>query len=222
MTRVVAVLCLLLAASPAAAQYAYSSHQDHHFELGVTGGYTFSEGFETENFQFGGQTFNDVDVTSGFSYGLSFAYLVNYFGEIGFRFNQQVSEVQISGGVAERDLVDLNVNSYHGYGAYNFGMGDRPVQPFFLFGLGATQYLTGDFQGHDLDNETKFSTIWGGGVKYYPDENIGLKFSGVWTPTYIKTDTDGWWCDPFYGCFVTGDSDYSNQFEFSGGLLYRF
>jgi len=220
MKRVVAVLCLLLAASPVAAQYAYD--QGHHFEVGVHAGYTFSEGFETETFQFAGQSFDSVDPTSGFSYGLSFAYLINYFGEVGFMFDQQASQLQMSGNLSERDLADLNVNNYHGYGAYNFGVHGGPVQPFFLFGLGATQYQTGDFEGNDLDNETRFSTIWGGGVKYYASENIGLKFSGLWTPTYIKTDADGWWCDPFYGCFVTGDSDYSNQFEFSGGLLYRF
>lgn len=219
MKRVVAVLCSLLAASPVAAQY--DDYDHHRFEVSVSAGYTFSEGFETETFQFNGQNFNDVDPKSAFSYGLGFAYLVNYFGEVGFMFNQQGTELQISGSVAEEDIMDLDVNNYHGYGAYNFGV-HGPVQPFFLFGLGATEFSTGDFQGHDIDDETKFSTIWGGGVKYYANESIGLKFSGLWTPTYIKTDADGWWCDPFYGCFVTGDSDYSNQFEFSGGFLYRF
>ncbi|HWN82189.1 MAG TPA: outer membrane beta-barrel protein [Candidatus Udaeobacter sp.] len=222
MTRVVAVLGLLLAASPVAAQRHYDYDNPHRFEVGVGAGYTLSEGFETENFQFAGQTFNDVDPKSGFSYGLSFAYLVQYFGEVGFMFNQQASEAQISGNLNERDIFDLNINNYHGYGAYNFGMGAAKLQPFFLFGLGATQYSPGDFQGNNLDSETKFSTVWGGGAKFYPDDNIGIKFSGLWTPTYIKTDADGWWCDPFYGCFLTGDSDYSNQFEFAGSLLYRF
>ncbi len=44
-----------------------------------------------------------MDANSGFSYGFYFAYLVNRFGELGFMFNRQASEIEISGGVAERD-----------------------------------------------------------------------------------------------------------------------
>jgi opacity protein-like surface antigen len=215
MKRMAAVLCFLLAATPAFAQY-------HKFEVGVGAGYTLSEGVNTGTFTFGGNTYDEVDPTSGFSYGLNFAYLVNRYGEIGFMFNQQKSNLQIGGNIDERDLVDLDINNYHGYAAYNFGMGDAQVQPIFLFGLGATQYLTGDFQGRNVDDETKFSTTWGGGVKIYPSENIGLRVLGQWTPTYIKSDAEGWWCDPFYGCFLYGDADYSHQFEFSGAMLYRF
>ena len=55
MKRVVAVLCMLLAASPVAAQYAYTHPKDYNVEIGVTAGYTLSEGFETEGFQFLGK-----------------------------------------------------------------------------------------------------------------------------------------------------------------------
>jgi hypothetical protein len=215
MNRVAVFLCFLLAASPAAAQY-------YNFEVGVSAGYTLSEGFETDTFLVNGQAFDEVDPTSGFSYGLNFAYLVNRFGEIGFMFNQQQSQLEIGGAGTSRELTDLDVNNYHGYGAYNFGFGEAMVQPTFFFGLGATHYVTGDFESREIDNETKFSTTWGGGAKIYPSNNIGLRIVGQWTPTYIKTDSDGVWCDPYWGCFVSGDADYSHQFEFSGALLYRF
>jgi hypothetical protein len=45
---------------------------------------------------------------------------------------------------------------------------------------------------------------------------------GRWTPTYIKSDAEGWWCDPYWGCYVVGDAQYSNQFELSGGIVLRF
>jgi len=38
-----------------------------------------------------------------------------------------------------------------------------------------------------------------------------------WTPTYLKSDAVGWWCDPRWACEVVGDSQYSNQLEFVGG-----
>jgi hypothetical protein len=59
-------------------------------------------------------------------------------------------------------------------------------------------------------------------VKVYPGKNVGLKLGMRWTPTYIKSDATGWWCDPYWGCYVTGDSQYSNQFEFGGGITLRF
>jgi hypothetical protein len=96
------------------------------------------------------------------------------------------------------------------------------VKPFVLFGIGATQYAGGVFQGHNLRNETKFSTIWGGGARVFSDRRMGLKFSGLWTPTYIKTDAEGEWCDPYWGCFVVSDGSFSHQFELSGGAVYRF
>jgi hypothetical protein len=218
MKRVAVFLVLLLAASPALAQYSRYPR----FELGVQGGYTFSEGVETETFVIDGQAFDEVDPTSGASYGLSFAFQLNRYGEIGFMMNQQQSDLQIGGVGRERDVVGLDVNSYHGYGAYNFGLGDATVQPTIFFGMGATHYVTGEIAGQEVDNETRFSTTWGGGVKVYPDEHIGFKFIGQWTPTYIKSDAVGWWCDPFWGCYVVGDAQYANQFSFNGGVIVRF
>jgi hypothetical protein len=88
--------------------------------------------------------------------------------------------------------------------------------------MGATQYVTGDFQGNNVDNETKFSTTWGGGVKVFPGGKLGARFGGRWTPTYIKTDSEGYWCDPYWGCYSYGDVDYSHQFEMSADAIYRF
>ena len=47
---------------------------------------------------------------------------------------------------------------------------------------------------------------------------IGLQ----WTPTYIKSDAVGWWCDPWFGCYLVGDPQYANQFEINGGVVFRF
>jgi hypothetical protein len=74
----------------------------------------------------------------------------------------------------------------------------------------------------EIGGETQFSTTWGLGVKLYPGRSVGLKLGVRWTPTYIKSDAEGWWCDPYWGCYVVGDAQYSNQFEFAGGLTIRF
>jgi hypothetical protein len=59
-------------------------------------------------------------------------------------------------------------------------------------------------------------------VKFYFTPKIGAKVGLRWTPTYIKSEAAGVWCDPFYGCWPVADSQYSNQFETAGGITVRF
>ena len=79
-----------------------------------------------------------------------------------------------------------------------------------------------------VEGETQMSATWGGGVKLYPNERVGVVFTGRWTPTYIKSDPAGVWCSgywsPWYpgGCVVLGDADFSNQFELRAGVGFRF
>jgi len=73
-----------------------------------------------------------------------------------------------------------------------------------------------------IPGETQFSTTWSAGVNYFPAPKIGIRGAIRWTPTYIKTDSTGWWCDPYWGCYLTGDPQYSNQLELSGGITFRF
>jgi opacity protein-like surface antigen len=209
MRKVVLAVFLLLVASAAGAQ-------PPKVEIGASIGYTFSEGVEIDG------PYNAIDPESGLSYGFNIGFFVNRFSEIGFLMSQEQSTLLGSGGLQGQDeLVDLDVNNYHGYFAYNIGFNPQII-PYVLFGMGATHYVTGDIEGIDVENETKFSTTWGGGVKVFPSGKLGARFAGRWTPTYIKTDADGYWCDPYWGCYTYGDVDYSNQFEMSAAALYRF
>ena len=82
---------------------------------------------------------------------------------------------------------------------------------------------TGVFGPGEIDGFTNFSTTWGAGVKGYGSgSTLGFKAGLQWTPTYIKSDAEGWWCDPYWGCYVIGDAQYANQWTFNGGLLLRF
>ena len=130
------------------------------------------------------------------------------------------------GGTTNLELGDASVYNYHGYFAYNFGESDATVRPYVLGGLGATQYgslsVTAAGATREIGGETQFSSTWGAGVKVFPGPRFGIRLEGRWTPTYIKSDAVGWWCDPFWGCYVVGDAQYSNQFELSGGIVLRF
>jgi hypothetical protein len=121
----------------------------------------------------------------------------------------------------------MNVYSYHGTATFHGGSSSSDVRPFFMVGLGATQYKPADVMGNSFDGETQFSGTLGAGVKAYVGEKIGLTFTGRWTPTYVKSDPGGIYCSPYWspwypgGCAVYPDPDYSNQFVLSAGIILR-
>jgi len=217
--KVVVVTALLVAsASQAMAQGA---------EVGVTVGWTFSDGASGDPFlAANGNLYDRLDPKDSFSWGLNVGVPVTPNVEVGFIFGQQMSTL-IADGTAETEVGDMSVNTYHGYVGYNFLESDSSIRPYLLFGLGATNYPSVSYtnafgQGRELEGFTGFSTTWGAGVKGYAGGNFGFKAGIQWTPTYLKSDAAGWWCDPYWGCYVIGDAQYGNQWTFNGGLLVRF
>jgi len=213
----IGVLGLFASVAPAAAQ-----------KVEVTGifGWSISDGVTYDAVQgLDGNIYNEVDVKDSASWGFSAAYLVNEQVEVGFLFNQQLSTMLVKGTI-EREVGDLTVTNYHPYIGFNFGEADAMVRPYFLLGFGATHYPEVEFTAGGVQRKTfsatQFSTTWGAGVKAYPSPNFGIRAGIQWTPTYIKSDAEGWWCDPWWGCYVVGDSQYSNQLQFSGGVTARF
>lgn len=211
---------------------ASASAQDSGFELGGTLGWTFSDGVSGDPVTVPGVgSFDAVDPKSAFSWGLRGAYLVNPQLEVGFLFSQQSTSLEVTGSLAAGgstrvDVGDESIRNYHGFVAWSFGDERDALRPYVLGGLGATEYgavnaQIGDTQ-RTIGGSTRFSSTWAAGVKVNTSERLGLRFEARWTPTYVKSDASGWWCDPFWGCYVVSDAQYSNQFEMSGGLTLRF
>jgi hypothetical protein len=206
---------------------ATASAQDPRVEISGTAGWTFSDGVggETAVSVPGVGVFDSIGPKDAFSWGARLGFNVSPNVEVGFLFNQQSTKYEL-GGTSTLDLGDVSVYNYHGYIAYNFGDSDASVRPYFLGGLGATQFgslsVTAGGTTRDLGGNTQFSSTWGLGLKLFPGPKFGIRLEGRWTPTYIKSDTEGWWCDPYWGCYVYGDPQYANQFELSGGITLRF
>jgi outer membrane protein W len=217
----------ILTAMVVAVAAATASAQDARVEISGTAGWTFSDGVggETAVSVPGVGVFDSIGPKDAFSWGARLGFNVTPNVEVGFLFNQQKTKYEV-GGTTTVDLGDVSVYNYHGYLAYNFGEADAAVRPYVLGGLGATQYgklsLTAGDTTRDLGGETQFSTTWGAGVKLFPGRTFGIRLEGRWTPTYIKSDSEGWWCDPYWGCYVVSDAQYANQFELSGGITLRF
>lgn len=218
--RIVFVASSVLLAVPAFAQAPKA-------EVGVTFGWVFSDGVSGDTIVVPGQgSFNRLDPKDSFGWGLDIGVFVGPNSEVGFLYGNQRSTLQ-AGGSTTKDIGTLNVNTYHGTYTYNFGDGQSRVRPYAMVGLGMTSYSDVDYTRANgtagtISGASRFSSTWGGGVKFYAASHFGARVGVRWTPAYIKSDTTGYWCDPYWGCYLTGSSQYSNQFEFNGGLTLRF
>jgi len=207
----------ILAAMLVALAAATAPAQDARVELSGTAGWTFSDGVNVGAID---ESPIRVDPKDAFSWGARIGFNVTPNVEIGGLFGMQSTDLEAS-GIINRSI-GQTIYNYHGYLAYNFGDPDASARPYILGGLGATQYGSLDTAAGNIGGETQFSTTWALGLKMFPSPNFGIRLEGRWTPTYIKTDPEGYWCDPYWGCYTVGEAEYSNQYEVSGGIILRF
>ena len=212
-----------LVAAPAAAQV----------EITPFVGYSLSEGVEVDRAADVGDNFlTGVNAPSGLAFGLGIDFWVDGNIQLGVLASSQSSSLELEGnidGSSTFDLADLRINTYHGTATFHGGSRNSKTRPFFMFGLGASQLNPGETEGgQTVGSEWEFSGTLGGGVKTYINDKVGFKFSGRWTPTYIKSDPGGMYCSPYWNpywgpsCVVLADTDYLNQVEFTAGIIVRF
>ena len=200
--------------------------QQKRVEVSFLAGWTFADGVDGQSVVTPSGIFDRVDPKDSFKWGFDVGVLAGDNAEVGFLFGQQKTTLQVS-GTTTVDVGDSTISTYHGYFGYNFGESDAKVRPYALIGLGATNYGGVDFtrangQTGTIGSETQFSTTWGAGVKFFPSPSVGARIGIHWTPTYIKSDAEGYWCDPYWGCYLVGDAQYSNQWDIGGGITFRF
>jgi Outer membrane protein beta-barrel domain len=211
---------ILLPAAPAFAQRA---------EVSFTVGWTFSDGVSFSNaLPVNGFVYNRVDPKDSVSFGIGVGVFVTPQAEIEFLWNRQPSKLEVGGGGGPILSGDMTVDNFHGNFVYNAGEPDSTLRPYIYIGAGASNYGDADFGpqaglgGRTIPGLTKFSWAIGTGVKFYPGKAVGVRAGVRWVPTYIKTDSVGWWCDPYWGCGPVGNVQYSNQFELGGGVTFKF
>ena len=173
-----------------------------------------------------GNLYNRVDAVDSMSWGLTVGVFLTQHLELEFLFNRQASTLQVE-GTKQTDVGDLGIGNYHGVVSYHFGAKTRPFRVYAFGGAGVTTYGSVTFtpasgDPRTIDGSTKLSGTMGGGVKIYGGRNIGARIEARFTPTYIKSTDDGWWCDDYWGCYSLEQLHYAKQFEISGGVTVRF
>ena len=219
MRSAVPLLAAGLAAAPGLAQEA-------RFEIASLAGWTSSDGVTGAAVTVPGTgTFSGIEPGDAFSWGVSAGYFVSDTVSLELQYDRQESQLAVF-GTADLVVGDMAVENYHGLIAYHFGARQARVRPFVFGGLGATRYgelaWSAGQEPRTIGGDTRFSTTWGAGVKLWAARSVGIRLQGRWTPTYIKSDSAGWWCDPYWGCYVLSEAQYANQLELSAGVALRF
>ena len=199
--------------------------QEKKFEFNGLLGYTLSEGVNVDL-----EDEDELHVTrlspkSAMSYGVGMDFFLSENFSLGFGFGQEQSKLSAHlQGAGDVDVADMDVNNFHGIFTYNFGDEDAPVRPFIFGGLGATNYSPDPIEGYPVASKTRFSSTWGGGLKFFTTDHFGFRAGVRWTPTYINSEFTGFVCSPFWpwDCYAISESNYSHQFEFNGGVVIRY
>jgi hypothetical protein len=103
---------------------------------------------------------------------------------------------------------------------YHFVSEESRLRPFAFFGMGASSLST---NRAGVSGATRFAFSLGGGAKYNITKHFGLRGQLKYSPAYLTTTDQGYWCDPFWGgCWVVGNSHYLHEFDVTGGIVFRF
>ena len=135
--------------------------------------------------------------------------------QLEFLYSRQSSRLKSGETVAENVLFDLEIEYFHIGGTYLWP--GENIRPFVASGLGLTHFNP-DFSG--ADSTTRFSLNIGGGVKWFPNNHLGLRFDARAYGTLIDSGAA-----IFCGkgeCRILVSGDGFIQYETNIGLVFRF
>jgi opacity protein-like surface antigen len=125
---------------------------------------------------------------------------------------EQFSSYGVESNGETGELFKMSIMQLHGNVLYRFARSGSRMEPYALIGLGSTF-----FSAQDLHDETKLSMGFGGGVKYFLRDELGLRGQFRYKLHFLNDSQSSEFCDPFGFCQST-----LGQFEFAGGVTFRF
>lgn len=204
------IVSMLCPAAPAAGQtIEISPHVGYRFGGDLDGRFDLT---------FGPLPAFGLEIDEGSSAGVTLGFPVSPSFQIEVFLDRQETEIVSAGRTFGRDVpvLDLDVDYYHVGGLYQWIPGQ--ARPFVVFGLGATRLGPSE---PGLREETRFSLNFGGGVKVFFNETVGLRFEGRVFSTELDEDDDTF-CTGFHGCDRFHDGDFFEQYTASAGLTVAF
>ena len=192
---------------PANAQY--------RFEVQPFAGYKWGGGSDVAGNALG---INRINLNSSVAYGVTATFNpAEHFG-LEFLWNRQPTNATgvYFGGTTYPTKVGVTLDQFHGDFLFSFAGHGSKLEPFVLFGVGAT-----DMHGAG-SSTTKFSFGVGGGVKYFVSRHVGIRAQARYAPTYLYSTNGGVWCNWWGYCWVASNNHFLNQGDVTGGIIFRF
>jgi opacity protein-like surface antigen len=191
------------------------SQAQQRFELQPFVGYKYGGGTDVAGNALGIQRIN---IDSSVAYGTTLTFNPAEYLGVEFLWNRQptnASGALYTGGTYPQKI-GATLDQYHGDFLFSFAGHESKVEPFVLFGVGAT-----DMHGSG-SSTTKFSWAVGGGVKYFVSRHLGFRIQARYAPTYLYSSSSGVWCDWWGYCWVIPNDHFLHQGDVTTGLILRF
>ena len=176
-------------------------------------------------FDFVSNTFpgSKVLANDSWAFGAGIGYMTNSSFEFEAEYQYQPTSLVIKSGLgSEIASPDLTIHKIRGNFLFSTPAQDAIAQPYFLLGLGAAIFEANLPNATSSDSRTQFTWQLGAGVKKMTSDTVGFRLQAAYAPSYLTDDYDGYWCDPYYGCYTYPDPQYLDQWEFSLGIVKRF
>ena len=155
---------------------------------------------------------DQLSLGNGFTWGAQAARLFTPHWAAEAMWTEQSSALEIGTAAGTADLFNITIGQVQGNVVYHFGRPDARLRPFAFAGIGASF-----FRAPDVSPESKFSWGFGGGIKYFAWDTLGLRAHFRYKPVMLNDEDAGDFCDAFGFC-----QDTLQQIEFAAGATVRF
>jgi hypothetical protein len=165
--------------------------------------------------------YEGIRVTDEFTYGFSLGIKVNPNLVVEAMWSRSAPQFQgdsVNPDVAPLDLFSSYEDQVHGNFLVYFGDPGGMVRPFFIGGLGVTVFNP---KVEGISSETRFSFSMGLGFEKWFNDRAGIRLTAKWFPTYVNEQLS-WFVDWWGFLYLVPVNQYMSQWEFTGGLVFRF
>ena len=160
----------------------------------------------------------DYEVQDAASFGVHLGVRVAEDGELELLYSRQDTRFGTDGLFTGQPLFALALETWQAGGNYLFGEEGSRLRPYIGVGLGITRLLP---EPADLQDETRFSASFAGGVKVWLGRHVGLRFEARGFFTVLESEGNAF-CGTGGECLVHAKGSDISQGEARAGLVLRF
>lgn len=181
------------------------------------GGYQWGGTLDTD--AFGTVRSGELTEEDAFSWGVILSFMAQRNSAVELFYLRQDTDVKFNPDLEETRTVGKLANNYVQLGVRQDFPAGGNVRPFVSVSMGINVL---DPEAGDIGTSTRFSWSLGGGAKWtIPNQRVGFRLDARWMVTPVPSGTYGSWCD-VWGCYAVEGTDWLNQGQVSGGLVFSF